>query len=219
MPSPTTVTPWQRLYNDVKISVPGLIDAVFKQELFRCVKDFFDKTNMWVEYVPFAVTPNVLNYSVPVVGKGAPNRLLMVIDPKVSTNPANLRWAQGGISMFIPGEIALSQSVSSATNWTAIYAKNVVDPSDVDGYPDIDASYFWVPDKYRDCLTYGTLSRIQKQPSKTYSNPKGAAENYLQYVSERSKARTDFLKANTFDGQRWSFPQGYAMTAHRKGWV
>jgi hypothetical protein len=62
------------------------------------------------------------------------------------------------------------------------------------------------------------MSYLQSQPAKTYSNPKEAARNMINYVSQRGKARADATKGNVFGGQRWQFPQGYA-TIRRGGWA
>jgi hypothetical protein len=62
------------------------------------------------------------------------------------------------------------------------------------------------------------MGRLQAMPGKPYSNDKQAGRNYQFYVSERSKARGDVIKANTFGGQRWIYPQGFA-TVRRGGWA
>jgi hypothetical protein len=216
MPSPIAVVPWQRLYNDVKIQVPGATDAVTKQELFRCAKDFFDETNLWTEGVPFVVTPNVHSYTVTPVGKGTPNRLIVVFDP--AQQYPDMRWVQSGIQMDQPGIITMRYSPSTSANWVALYAKTPTDPVDANGYPDMESSAWWLIDKYRDAFFYGTVARLQLQPSKTYSNLKSGGWNNQNYITQRGKARTDALKANVLGGQRWMFPQGYA-TISRKGWA
>jgi hypothetical protein len=189
---------------------------VFKQELFRCAKDFFEETNIWLEDVPFVANINTLSYSVTPAGKGVPNRLMIVFDPAHA--PPTRRWVQSGIEMRVPGVITLTFAPSSPANWVATYAKNITDPINSEGFPEIDASAYWIIDKYRDAFFYGTLARLQNEPSKTYSNPKEAARNQQNYISQRSKARSDAVKSNTYGGQRWAFPQSYA-TRSRGGWV
>lgn len=216
MPSPTAVVPWQRLYNDLKISIPGVTDAVMKQEMFRCAKDFFDMTNIWTEDVPFVVDPSNLSYQVTPAGKGVPNRLIVVFDPLVY--PQGTHWVQSGIEMQVPGTIVLMYAPSSSANWVATYAKNVTDPADVNGFPDIDTGSYWIIDKYRDAFYYGTMALLQRQPAKTYSNANEGVRNHQYYITQRGKARTDALKANVYGGQRWMYPQSYA-TVSRKGWA
>lgn len=214
MPAPTN-TPWTRLYSDVKISVPGMTDAVFRQELFRCVKDFMDQTNIWLETVPVDVVPDALVYDLSLAGFGMANRLQLVYDP--AAGPYK-HWVQSGISMQAPGVIELVYAPSTATVWNAVVAKNIIDPVDAEKYPEIDPEWLWIIDKYRDAFFYGTLSRVESQPSKTYTNPTSAARNMLNYISQRGKARADAIAANTYGGQRWQFPQGYA-TIRRGGWA
>jgi hypothetical protein len=208
-------SPFKRLYADLKIDIPGLTDAVLQQVFFRVWKDFCDKTNIWTEECPISATPNVLSYPFTVTKKGTPNRLLLVYDP--AQKDPDKKWVQGNIAMQVPGIITISYSPSTATTWNVVVAKTPLDPVNSEGYPDLLPADYWIVDKYRDALTYGTLGMLQNSPAKTYTNPKLAAYNRQQYISERSKARGDVQKANTFGGQRWMFPQNFATTG-RKGW-
>jgi hypothetical protein len=217
-------TPWDRLYADVKVSLPGVTDAVYAQELFRCAKDFFDQTNIWQEIVPITGLPNTITYPFTVAGKGTPNRLLIIYDPALSANPNDRRWIQNSVSMQAPGEIVVGYAPSAQVQWEAVIAKNIVDPTTADHQPEIDdgtgamPDATWIVDKYRDAFYYGTLARLQRQPTKPYSNPALARDNMQQYITQRGKARTDTLKKNSFGAQAWIFPQNYATVA-RKGWV
>jgi hypothetical protein len=212
------IAPWDRLYSDIKIQIPGVLDAVQAQVTFSLFKDFCDKTNIWWEDIPVPVVPDVLTYNfVPTPpNKGAINRLLLLYDPTV--NDPDKKWVQSGVSMLVPGTIVLAHAPSTAVTWHAIVAKTPLDPVDTQGYPDIDAEFKWVLDKYREALTYGILARLQMMPGKPYTNAQMSNFNNRNYVSERGKARTDALKANVFGGQRWQFPQGFA-TVRRGGWA
>jgi hypothetical protein len=222
MTSPTEPI-WVRLYNDVKIDLPGVTDAVFKQELFRVLKDFFDKTNIWIEEVPITGMPNVTLYPFTVAGKGTPSRLMMLFNPALSP-PALPRWIQTYVAMPEPGVIQVGYAPSEQVQWVAAVTKNIVDPVDAESYPEIDdgtgpvADKTWIIDKYRDCLSFGVLYRLQMQPTKPYSNPVLGKYNYGHYMSERGKARADAMKQNAYGAQNWQFPQAWATTA-RKGWV
>jgi hypothetical protein len=210
-------TPWDRLYADVKVDLPAVVDAVYAQELFRCVKDFLDQTNIWQETVPITGLPNVTSYPFTLAGKGTPSRLIILFDPATSTNPNDRRWVQGSVSMMTPGTIVIGFAPSTSVAWEAVVSKNVV-AVNTDNQPDIDTADWWIIDKYRDALFYGTVARLQLQPTKPYSNPQLASVNMRQYMSQRGKARTDLLKQNTFGAQAWTFPQGFA-TVSRKGWM
>ena len=210
------VNPWKRLYEDIKIQIPGVIDAVQAQVTFSLFKDFCDKTNLWQEDVAVPVAPEVTSYPFTLMGKGAVNRLLMMYDPKYEH--ANRHWVQGHIQMTTPNILTINYAPSEATTWRAIIAKTPKDPATAERYPDIDTYAYWIVDKYREALTYGILGRLQKMPGKPYSNAKEARDNTLYYNSERSKARVDGLHANVFGGQRWIYPQGFA-SVRRGGWV
>lgn len=211
----TYPNPWPHLFADVKIDIPGVTDAVYKQVLFRTFKDFCDKTNIWQEEVEFVAKPDGHLYPAPVT-KGFPNRLMLVYDPAMQ-HP-DKKWVQGGITMPQPGWISLSYPPSSDVTWKAVYAKTPTDPTDADKHPDMEPWDYWIVDKYRECLYFGTLGRLQASPSKPYSNTGLAKYNLQNYRSELGKARTDVLKANMYGGQRWMFPQSFS-TVSRKGWV
>lgn len=211
----TYTNPWPHLFADVKIDIPGVTDAVYKQVLFRTFKDFCDKTNIWTEVVPFDADPKNLLYPAPVT-KGAPNRLMLVYDP--ANAAPEKHWVQGGISMQVPGWITLASAPSSAVTWAAVIAKIPTDPTNADKHPDMEPWDWWIVDKYRECLYFGTLGRLQASPSKPYSNTGLAQYNLKNYRSELGKARTDTVKANLYGGQRWMFPQSFASVS-RKGWV
>jgi hypothetical protein len=207
--------PWPRLFADVKIDIPGVTDAVFKQVLFRTWKDFCDKTNIWKETIPIEVYPPELTYTFR-VNKGAPSRLILVYDP-ASASP-DQHWVQGGISMSAPGTLQLRYAPSSVATWHVVVAKTPLAPTDTNNYPDMEPWDYWIVDKYRECLYYGTLGRLQASAAKPYSNTTLASFNLKHYQSELGKARTDAIKANVFGGQRWMYPQSFS-TVRRGGWV
>lgn len=215
MPTPSTA-PWDHLYNDIKIAVPAVTDALLKQVLFQVIKDFTDKTNIWTEEVPIAVEPNTLDYPFTVADKGTPNRLLLLFDP-LQKDP-DPKWVQGNVNMQLPGTIHLAYSPSTATTWTAAVAKTPVDPPTVDKYPDLGVGGLWFVDKYREALTNGVMGKLMLLPAKSFSNPANAKWFWQSYIAERSKARGDMIKANVYGGQRWMYPQGWA-ALRRGGWA
>ena len=210
-----------RLFNEIKSNIPGAIDAIIYQELWRVIEDFLNQTNIWVEEIPFTVEPNVRQYTVTPVGKGCIDRLLMVFDPENSAY--DKRWTQQGITFRPPDKIYLMHAPSTQKVWMAAVAKNIDDKDTPPGdyatqLPVFEPDATWIIDKYRDAFRYGTLGYLMMQPAKPYSNPKLGSFNWQNYVTERGKARTEVLHANVYGGQRWMYPQGYA-TTHRKGWT
>lgn len=210
-----------RLWNEIKSNVPSAIDAIIAQELWRTIEDFLSNTNAWVEEIPFTVQPNVLQYTVAPVAKGAIERLLVVYDP-ANAGP-DKRWVHQGIQLQMPDQIKLAWAPSSAATWMAVVSKNISDadnpPGDyVSQLPILGDTGKWIIDQYRDAFRFGTLGYLFMQVAKPYSNPKMGSYNWQNYVTERGRARTSILHANVYGGQRWMFPQAYATTA-RKGWT
>jgi hypothetical protein len=207
--------PFDRLYSDIKISIPGAIDAVIQQEMYRTFEDFLIETNIWTEEIPFNVEPNKYTYVVTPSGNSGIVRLLMVFDPAQAW--PEKRWTQQGIAFQPPNKINLMYSPSTETIWTAAVSKKIVDPQIVH-LPVIDDDYTWIIDRYRDAFVHGTLGKLFMQPAKPYSNPQLAGFHRQNYIAKRGRARADVLHANVYGGQRWMYPQGYATTA-RKGWT
>jgi len=192
MSTPTPRNVWSRIYEDVKMQIPGVTDAVLKQMTYQVVNDFFDRTNIWIEEVPIAVSPNSRTYTFTVANEGSPNRLMMLYDP-ADASP-DKHWVQGGVQMTVPGTITLRYAPSSAVTWNAAIAK-CLDTVGSEGWPDV-GNGLWIIDQYGDGIHYGVLGRLQAMPAKPYSNAKLGASNWQVYVTERGKARTDALKAN-----------------------
>lgn len=212
MAPPTHPSVFDRIYADIRKDVPSVAQATFNQELFRVVDDFCDKTNIWQESIPFAITPPIASYTITSTQPSKINRLLFVYD----TNAATKYWPRGGITMRVPGTIVLYYPPSQAANWTAIVAKRPYPPMDDDtGYPQIDD---WIIDKYADTLGRGILARLQFEPQKPYSNPMLAQANQRAYIGGVGLARADARNMNVLDGQNWLFPQGWA-TVTRKPWT
>jgi hypothetical protein len=213
MPEPA---PWTYVYVRLKAEVPGATDAQIRAQVWATALDFTQDTNLWQETVPLNIEPNVLEYPF-TVEHGYPNRLMLVYDPAVT---GYKKWADQSISMRIPGTVELTRTPSEAVLWNAVVAKQVSDPLlDSSGkstdWPYIDS---WIVDKNFDVFYYGALGFLYRQPAKTYSNPKSAVENGRIYASQKANARVNDQRMNTFDGQAWTFPQGWA-TVRRKGWA
>jgi hypothetical protein len=214
MSAPNPATVWSRIYDDVKIQIPGVTDAVFKQILAQVWSDFTDRTNIWTEVCPITVDPSTLQYPFTINKFGMANRLMLVYD--TAAMPPSLNWVQNGIQMDVPGVITLLYPPNAGT-WNVVVAKSF-DDVDANGYPEIDPTDQWIVQKYGDGLHYGVLGRLQAMPAKPYSNPKLGGANWQYYIAERSKARADALHSNVYGGQRWQFPQSFAVF-HRKGWT
>src|SRR5882672_1648757 len=102
----TEPAPWTRIYNRIKAQIPAAPDAVIRQEIWSVMIDFTQDTNIWVEEIPIVIQPNVTTYPFTTTF-GRAHRLMMVFNPDNNTNTGRFRWAQGGITMRIPGILEL----------------------------------------------------------------------------------------------------------------
>jgi hypothetical protein len=202
---------FDRVFADVRKDLPSVADAVVRQEIFRVMDDFTQRTNIWQEGTPVVIEPNVQTYNL-TVSYGQPNRLMFVYDANASTK----YWPMSGITMRIPGVLQLYRPPNNAATWIAIIAKRTAEPVDPDTmYPVIDD---WIVDKYADCLGRGILARLLWEPQKPYSNPTLAVANQKAYISGCSLARANDSHTNVFDAQSWMYPQGWS-TVTRKPWT
>ena len=218
--------PFDRIFADTRKDIPSVVDAVLRQEVFRVLDDFTQRTNIWQEHVAIHVEPHIVDYPFITI-EGRPNRLMTVYEeqgpqagpliwpPPARINyPANPVWWPGGpMSMRIPGVLHLPRDLNMEAVWRAVIAKRTAEPLDADKYPVIDA---WIVDKYADTIGRGILARLQLEPQKPYSNPMLASVNQRAYISGCSLARANDGHANIFDGANWRFPQQFA-TVNRKG--
>ena len=219
---------YDRIFTDVRKDLPSVPDAVVRQEIFRVMDDFTQRTNIWQEQVPIHILVNVPTYKFDTIS-GKPSRLLFAyIDPGypypgVGAPPATAPpetglmkyWAMPGLSMRVPGVLQLPRMPNTEADWLIIVAKRTSEPLNADNYPVIDD---WIPDKYADTIGRGIIARLQIEPQKPYSNPMLAQANQKAYISGCSLARANDGHANVLDGQNWVFPQGWS-TVTRKPWA
>jgi hypothetical protein len=211
MAPPVHPSVFDRIYADVRKDIPSIADATLRQELFRVMDDFTQKTNIWQESIAVAILPNVATYTLTPTS-GRINRLLMVYDANADTK----YWPRGGITMRVPGQLVLFRPLVSSASWVAIVGKRTFEPlDDLTNFPVIDD---WIVEKYADTIGRGVLARLQFEPQKPYSNPMLAQVNQRAYVAGCAEARVNDGHANVYNGQNWVFPQGWG-TVNRKPWA
>lgn len=204
-------TMFDRVFNDIRKDVPGVPDAVLRQELYRVMDDFTQRTNIWQETLSVTIQPDVQVYNLPEPAEGKVNRLMFVYDATAPTK----YWPMSGIAMRVPGVLTLWRNPANNATWNCVVAKRTAEPLSSDKYPNIDP---WIVDKYGDTIGRGILARMQWEPQKPYSNPMLAAQNMRAFYSGCSLARVNDSHANVFDGANWRFPQQFATVTPRKGW-
>lgn len=194
-----------RLMDNARIKLPGALDGAIRLELFNVLKEFFIKTNIWEEDIPFDVTPTSLSrvtnpeaYTYEVVAtEGVIIRLLSVRD--------NQGFGVGA-TMALPGYIVLNQSPNTAVTYTATVAKTVSDPVTRGDYPVFPA---WVLESYFEEIMHGLLGKVMSHIAKPYTSPQMSQYHLRHFQSGMSRASTESQHKNLFSAQNWRFPQTF----------
>jgi hypothetical protein len=195
-----------RMMDNARIRLPGATDGTIQLELFSCLNEFFQSSNIWTEDVPFQVfqtslnfyeNPEAFTYEVTPT-MGVINRLMYMLDTQ--GNP------RGG-SMATPGVIILDYSPETDTTYTATVGLTVTDPTTRDGYPEFPA---WILNKYGNDILDGVLARMMSQPAKPYSNAQLALVHAKNFRGAISQAKVEAQHKNVYRGQSWRFPRTFA---------
>lgn len=200
---------FQRFYADAALHAPGAIASTLQPELFATLRDFLQKTNVWIEQIPVFVVPDTYDYEIVPPAGTAFNRLMAVSDPQIRTNS----WAWPA-TFVPPTTLRLTRNPTQPANWDVWMALFAVDPVDVDGNPVFPE---WMLDKFFDTLFSGMLYRVLMQPQKPYSNAGLAATRYKMYVQGRAQALAEVQHGYGFDMQSWQFPAAGVTRSRQRG--
>lgn len=214
--------PWTSIYERVKSQIPAAPDPLIRQEVMSTMIDFTGDTNLWLEEIPLIILPNVLTYPF-VVDGGRPNRLMLVYNNNPNQDVgAKFRWADGGITMRVPGILQLYNKPNEQKDWVAVISKVASnlrltgDPNKpTTGYPEAPD---WIVDQYSDTIYYGIMYFLQRMASKPFGNPGAAKDSGAQYMSGKAATRSASLRSNVFNAQTWAYPQTFR-TVTTKGWA
>jgi len=201
-----------RLMDNAKVRLPGALEASIQNELFYCLNEFFQTSNIWYEDIDFTVTattqtyiqnPDAFTYEI-VPTSGVINRLAGILNSQGSVQSA---------TMAIPGFIVLNYSPNTDDTYTARVFLTVTDPTTRDGYPEFPA---WILNKYGNDILEGVLSRMMGQVAKPYSNPQMAQFHARNFKGAISQAKVEAQHKNVYRGQSWNFPQTFARRRYWK---
>jgi hypothetical protein len=187
-----------RLMDNLRVRLPGATDTALKLEFFTTMDLFFQNTNIWVEDVEFAVTPDVKDYVVTPSGVATIVRLMGVVN--ADEKPV-------GALMMIPGELELVISPTQSSTYTARIALTVTDPTTRDDYPEFPD---WIITKYGANILNGVLGRMMSQIAKPYSNERMAIYHMREFSNCVAIAKVEAQHRNVYRGQSWRFPQTFA---------
>lgn len=188
---------FNRIMDQLRIKLPGALDGTLQLEMFAVMKEFFQKSNCWIEDISFDVTPGETVYEIFPTNLASINRLMSV---------KNAQGRNVVAYMFEPGVVQLYSEPSEAATYTASVALTVGEPTDREGYPEFPD---WVLIKYGDDIVDGVLGRMMSQIAKSYSQPQMAMYHMRRFIQAVSKAKVEAQHANAYRGQNWSFPQSF----------
>lgn len=202
-----------RLMNNLQVALPGALTGAIQLEIFNVLNEFLQKTDIWQESINFSISPsNAYLSTIEIVpSAGQINRLIYVVD----TNQLQRR-----MSMPTPGYLQVIELASGAETWTARVALTCTDPLPTNGaLANLPLIPGWILSKYNNGIMSGVLARMMAQPAKPYTNPKLAVMHQRIYKNAENEGKTESRRQNLFDGQAWSFPQGFATRHQRnRGW-
>jgi hypothetical protein len=187
-----------RLMDNLRVRLPGAVDEAIKLEYFTTMDLFFQSTNIWVEDIDFAVTPDVEDYVVTPSGVATIVRLMGVVNSDGRAQSATMR---------VPGEITLQTSPSQDDTYTVRVALTVTDPVTRDGYPEYPD---WIITKYAANILDGVLGRMMSQIAKPYYNERMAIYHSRRFGNCITTAKVEAMHQNVYRGQNWKFPQTFA---------
>jgi hypothetical protein len=187
-----------RIMDNLRVSLPGAIDATIQMELFNVLDDFFQGTNIWREDIELSITPATTSYD---LSPSTNARVVRVIGVRDS----NDRQIKAAIDLKTD-ELELAEAPSSATSYFAEVSLTIKDPVNSEGFPVIPP---WIIGLYKNTIIDGVLGRMMAQPAKPYSNTSLAAFHERRFTSGVSVARVEAQRRYVFGGQVWRFPQQF----------
>lgn len=187
-----------RLMDNCRIRLPGVVDDVLKLELYSVLNEFFQGSNSWNEDITFTVTSGVVDYPITPSGVSKIVRLLGVVNSE---------------ERFVGAAMPEQDTITLLTipNKTEAYIARVVltvgDPLDAYGYPEYPE---WALSSYFDEIADGVIGRAMSQVAKPYTNERMAIYHMRRFRGGVSRAKVEWQHQNVYRGQNWSFPQTFA---------
>jgi hypothetical protein len=192
-----------RLMDNCRIRLPGVVDDTLKLELYSVFNEFFQGSNSWNEDITFTVTSGVTDYPITPSGVSKIVRLIGVVN-------SDERYV--GAVMPEQDTVTLLTTPSKTENFIARVALTVDDPLDAYGYPQYPV---WALGSYLDEIMDGVLGRAMSQVAKPYSNERMAIYHTRRFRAGVARAKVEWQHQNVYRGQNWSFPQTFARRQSR----
>lgn len=198
---PIAVADLNRFMDNARTRLPGAVDGFIHLEMFNTFNEFFQRTNIWTEKIPFPVlATNAAGDMVDIIpDSGTINLLLSALDGDKNQRP---------VSMPMPGCLMFDSPPGADGTWTAVVSKTCTDPIAKSGtYVGLPEVPDWVLKKYNNGMLDGLLARMMSQIGKPYSNAALARTHSARFNMAVSAGKTEASHNNLYRGQRWRFPQ------------
>lgn len=187
-----------RIMNELRVALPGAVDPAIEHALGEVMWEFCDVSGAWTSPRSVALSAATTRYTIE-PDDGYPLRLAAIEDDAGHTYDAE----------FIPPDGIDFHRALESVDRVVVTLVVAPDPTTPLGMPDelITA--------YRAALMDGAKARMMAQIAKPWSNPTLAAAHLRRFTSATSRARAHASRQRTIAGQRWSFPQTFAVRRTR----
>jgi len=180
--------------DQLRIRLPGALDATIRLELFATMDELFQNSNIWHEDIEISAVPGTTEYPIVSSEDGLVHRLIGVYNS--SQLPVRA-------TMGVPGIVNLFEDPAVADTLTARVSITITDPTDPEDYPYLPE---WVMPRFALDIVDGVLGRMMSQLAKPYSNPQMAVVHQRRWQQTIKRAKTEITHGNLYSGQNWGFP-------------
>jgi len=202
-----------RILKDAQADLMGALPEQVQVAYFKTLREFCNFTNVWQEDIDIPLIVNDASYTFAPADGGQIIRVLLLYN----STDQDQRPVPANYQMRVPGQLVLRIPPSQADTWVIRVSKNVVDPTDEDGNPEIPASAEWIIEQYQEGLTSGILSKMMAANGKPYSNPQLAALHGRYFLNAKMLARSESVKGRIVGQTNWAFPGDVSRGSQRSG--
>lgn len=200
---------FDRLMNQARVRLPGSSDSGIKLEIFEVLREFFEDSNSWREWIQFSVVAGTQDYILVPQEQGMIIRLNGVHDSNCFPQFCTLH-DNDTCKLHVVYPI----SNTPASPWTAQVIKNVDLPTSKD---DIPIAPNWVLSRYSVTILDGLQGKMMEQSNKPYSDPQKAIYHLKRFRTGIQIARQEANTRYLVGAQTWRFPQQFRTHNQRGG--